>query len=250
MSELAPLISDLALILICAGVMTLVFKRLKQPLVLGYIVAGFLASPHVPLTPSVIDVANIHTWSEIGVIFLLFALGLEFSFKKLVKVGGTAVIAACTIIFCMKVAEINAGFDPKRDQTVDPVLWEIRRERQMEFVFEHSRLLDIKRWGKLQYMNCTTHPDNLKGIWVNIPQEVPAYLVKAKIGKLQVAKADGTIVTYNGTNASSMVGYYIPEGAKDRISFDDKNYLSPVAKDQIDLYTKRGYNLTQTPLWN
>ena len=88
MSELAPLISDLALILICAGVMTLVFKRLKQPLVLGYIVAGFLASPHVPLTPSVIDVANIHTWSEIGVIFLLFALGLEFSFKKLVKVGG------------------------------------------------------------------------------------------------------------------------------------------------------------------
>ena len=89
MSELAPLISDLALILICAGVMTLVFKRLKQPLVLGYIVAGFLASPHVPLTPSVIDVANIHTWSEIGVIFLLFALGLEFSFKKLVKVGGT-----------------------------------------------------------------------------------------------------------------------------------------------------------------
>ena len=102
MSELAPLISDLALILICAGVMTLVFKRLKQPLVLGYIVAGFLASPHVPLTPSVIDVANIHTWSEIGVIFLLFALGLEFSFKKLVKVGGTAVIAACTIIFCIR----------------------------------------------------------------------------------------------------------------------------------------------------
>ena len=69
MSELAPLISDLALILICAGVMTLVFKRLKQPLVLGYIVAGFLASPHFTLTPSVIDTASIHTWSEIGVMF-------------------------------------------------------------------------------------------------------------------------------------------------------------------------------------
>ena len=110
MSELAPLISDLALILICAGVMTLVFKRLKQPLVLGYIVAGFLASPHVPLTPSVIDVANIHTWSEIGVIFLLFALGLEFSFKKLVKVGGTAVIASCTIIFCMILVGIFVGW--------------------------------------------------------------------------------------------------------------------------------------------
>ena len=76
MSELAPLISDLALILICAGVMTLVFKRLKQPLVLGYIVAGFLASPHVPLTPSVIDVANIHTWSEIGVIFFVVRSGI------------------------------------------------------------------------------------------------------------------------------------------------------------------------------
>lgn len=110
MSELAPLISDLALILICAGIMTLIFKRLKQPLVLGYIVAGFLASPHVTFTPSVIDMANIHTWSEIGVIFLLFALGLEFSFKKLVKVGGTAVIAACTIIFCMILVGMFVGW--------------------------------------------------------------------------------------------------------------------------------------------
>ena len=110
MSELAPLISDLALILICAGIMTLVFKRLKQPLVLGYIVAGFLASPHFTLTPSVIDMASIHTWSEIGVIFLLFALGLEFSFKKLVKVGGTAVIAACSIIFCMIMIGMTVGW--------------------------------------------------------------------------------------------------------------------------------------------
>ena len=110
MSELAPLISDLALILICAGIMTLVFKRLKQPLVLGYIVAGFLASPHFALTPSVIDTASIHTWSEIGVIFLLFALGLEFSFKKLMKVGGTAVIAACSIIFCMIMIGMMVGW--------------------------------------------------------------------------------------------------------------------------------------------
>ena len=110
MSELAPLISDLALILVCAGVMTLIFKRLKQPLVLGYIVAGFLASPHFTLTPSVIDTASIHTWSEIGVIFLLFALGLEFSFKKLVKVGGTAVIAACSIIFSMIMIGMTVGW--------------------------------------------------------------------------------------------------------------------------------------------
>ena len=75
MSQLAPLISDLALILICAGIMTLIFKRLKQPLVLGYIVAGFLCSPHFKFTPSVVDTDNIHIWSDIGVIFLLFALG-------------------------------------------------------------------------------------------------------------------------------------------------------------------------------
>ena len=101
MAEIEPLIADLALILICAGIMTLVFKKLKQPLVLGYIVAGFIASPHFSLTPSVIDTASIHTWSDIGVIFLLFALGLEFSFKKIVKVGGPAVTAALTIIFGM-----------------------------------------------------------------------------------------------------------------------------------------------------
>ena len=106
MGELAPLIADLALILICAGVMTLLFKKLKQPLVLGYIVAGFIASPHFALTPSVIDTASIHVWSDIGVIFLLFALGLEFSFKKIVKVGGPAIIAALTIIFGM----ISLGF--------------------------------------------------------------------------------------------------------------------------------------------
>ncbi len=110
MSELAPLISDLALILISAGIMTLIFKRLKQPIVLGYIVAGFLASPHFVWTPSVIDTASIHTWSEIGVIFLLFALGLEFSFKKLVKVGGTAVIAACSIIFSMILIGMTVGW--------------------------------------------------------------------------------------------------------------------------------------------
>ncbi len=116
MSHLAPLISDLALILICAGIMTLIFKKLKQPLVLGYIVAGFICSPHFELTPTVVDTANIQTWSDIGVIFLLFALGLEFSFKKLMKVGGSAIISACTIIFCMIVIGMLVGwlFDWRR----------------------------------------------------------------------------------------------------------------------------------------
>ena len=89
--------------------MTLLFKKLKQPLVLGYVVAGFLASPHMAYTPSVMDTANIQTWADIGVIFLLFALGLEFSFKKIVKVGGVAIIAACTIIFCMILLGVAVG---------------------------------------------------------------------------------------------------------------------------------------------
>jgi len=101
MSQLEPLIADLALILICAGVMTLLFKSLKQPIVLGYIVAGFLASPNMPYMPSVSDMHGIHLWSEIGVIFLLFALGLEFSFKKILKMGAAPIIAAISIILAM-----------------------------------------------------------------------------------------------------------------------------------------------------
>ena len=101
MSQLEPLISDLALILICAGVMTLLFKRLKQPIVLGYIVAGFLASPNMSYMPSISDGHSVHVWSEIGVIFLLFALGLEFSFKKILKMGAAPIIAAMAIIICM-----------------------------------------------------------------------------------------------------------------------------------------------------
>ena len=101
MSQLEPLIADLALILICAGVMTLLFKSLKQPIVLGYIVAGFLASPNMPYMPSVTDMHGVHVWSEIGVIFLLFALGLEFSFKKILKMGAAPIIAAICIILAM-----------------------------------------------------------------------------------------------------------------------------------------------------
>ena len=95
------MITDLTLILVCAGVMTLIFKKLKQPLVLGYIVAGFLASPNMPYMPSVTDLEGVHLWSDIGVVFLLFALGLEFSFKKIVRMGSAPIIAACTVILCM-----------------------------------------------------------------------------------------------------------------------------------------------------
>ena len=109
MSELPNLVKDLALILIVAGVVTLLFKKLKQPLVLGYIVAGFLVSPHMPYTMSVVDKADIQTWADIGVIFLLFSLGLDFSFKKILKMGMAPVIAALTIIFSMMVTGMFAG---------------------------------------------------------------------------------------------------------------------------------------------
>ncbi len=109
MSALEPLIADLALILVCAGVMTLIFKRLRQPLVLGYIVAGFLASPGMPYMPSVTDLEGVHLWSDLGVIFLLFALGLEFSFKKIVRMGSAPIIAACCIIVGMMAVGFTTG---------------------------------------------------------------------------------------------------------------------------------------------
>ena len=109
MSELPELVKDLALILVVAGFVTLIFKKLKQPLVLGYIVAGFLVSPHMPYTMSVVDQGDIQTWADIGVIFLLFSLGLDFSIKKILKMGASPIIAACTIIFCMMALGIIVG---------------------------------------------------------------------------------------------------------------------------------------------
>ena len=98
MSHLPTLIADLALILMSASIITLLFKWLKQPLVLGYIVAGLLAGPYVQIFPTVGDIENINIWAEIGVVFLL---GLEFSFKKLINVGSAAFITATTEVISM-----------------------------------------------------------------------------------------------------------------------------------------------------
>lgn len=99
--DINSLISDLALILVLGSIATIVFKMLKQPVVLGYIVAGFLASPHFTLLPSVASEANIEFWAQIGIIVLLFSLGLEFSFKKLIDVGGSAILTALIIVLGM-----------------------------------------------------------------------------------------------------------------------------------------------------
>ena len=138
--------------------------------------------------------------------------------------------------------------DPDRDADVPVLIWEIRRERRMEFVFEHSRLLDIKRWKKINYM-ANTDPDNMLGLWTNFQTEFPEWLVAAKVGKLKVKKADGTIVTYTGTNAVDMVGYYVPENVSNRDAFTDKVYLAPIGNTQISEYLGKGYKLTQTAGW-
>ena len=101
MAELNPLFRELALILVTAGVITVIFKWLKQPLVLGYIVAGFFIGPHFPWFPIIKGDENLTLWSEIGIVFLMFALGLEFSIKKLKKVGGTGAITAFTELALM-----------------------------------------------------------------------------------------------------------------------------------------------------
>lgn len=108
MTHLDPIISDLALILAVAGVTTLLFKWLKQPVVLGYIVAGFLCSGNF-LLQGVSNMGNVDIWAEIGIIFLLFSLGLEFSFKKLMNVGGPALMTALVVIVGMMCSGFMAG---------------------------------------------------------------------------------------------------------------------------------------------
>lgn len=107
--QLETLISDLAFILILGAVVTVLFKWLKQPVVLGYIVAGFLASPHFEYLPSVTTESNIEFWAQLGIVVLLFSLGLEFSFKKLLNTGGSAVVTALIIVIGMMAAGFGIG---------------------------------------------------------------------------------------------------------------------------------------------
>ena len=139
--------------------------------------------------------------------------------------------------------------DPGRDVTVSPLLWEIRRERRMEFAFEFSRIIDLRRWKKLEYMNNSKYPDTMTGPWVDMPKEVPTYLDDQYIGKRQVKKEDGSIITFDGTNAADMVGYYLPTNALPRNTFSDRSYCSPVGEQEINTYAEKGFKLTQTKGW-
>ena len=162
----------------------------------------------------------------------------------------------------MQLADINASFDPERDADVDPLVWEIRRERRLEMVFEHSRILDLRRWHKLDYMDNELHPETMRGPWVDFANDTykgPGKPTDAdgqvaisgllKKGSTQVQKLDGTIVTYDGNNIADMVGFYLPTAIKPRNAFYERSYLSPIGTQDISNYAVKGYTLTQTTGW-
>lgn len=143
--------------------------------------------------------------------------------------------------------------DPGRDVTVSPLLWEIRRERRMEFAFEFSRIVDLRRWKKLEYMDTDRNQDLLVGTWVNFKDEVPEELKSENSRKIRVMGKDGSLTVYDGTNAAAMKGFFYPEQNKGRLPFlnvpNVNPYLSPIGINQIEDYKSRGYTLTQTEGW-
>ena len=160
-----------------------------------------------------------------------------------------------------KTAHLEIGAipnDPKRDPDVPALLWEIRRERRMEFLHEGSRIKDLLRWYKLDYMDYDTDPDKYLGPWVDFTveagsdesvPEVNRNFLNQRLNILQVQHADGSVVKYNGSNAEEMVGFYCVRNASNREIFFDRSYMAPVGQQQIDEYKMRGYHLTQTENW-
>jgi len=144
----------------------------------------------------------------------------------------------------------NIANDPRRDADVSPLMWEIRRERRMEFVFEFARLNDLRRWKKLNYMNFAIGSDYFLGPWVNLQKDAPSILTTASnINVTSVRKSNGSIVVFNGNNGAEMEGFYIIPNARPRLDVQEKNYLAPVGQAQIADYESRGYKLTQTKGW-
>ena len=152
----------------------------------------------------------------------------------------------------------NLPNDPARDNDVSKLLWEIRRERRMEFLHEGSRIKDLYRWYKLDYMDFDSNPDHYLGPWVDCAKElgngddVPEInknFLNQRVNVLTVQHADKSVVKYNGTNAADMVGFYCVRNASNRETFFDRSYMAPIGQQQIDDYKMRGYVLTQTENW-
>jgi hypothetical protein len=143
--------------------------------------------------------------------------------------------------------------DPARDSSVSALLWEIRRERRMEFAFEIFRLADLKRWSKLEYMDNDLNTDLLSGGFVNFPAQLPGALVAANVGRLVVVSTTGAETVYNGTNGAAMIGFYKNTLNQKRLPFINQPninpYLAPIGMVQMDAYAARGYKLLQTQGW-
>ncbi|SFH00149.1 RagB/SusD family nutrient uptake outer membrane protein [Pedobacter insulae] len=143
--------------------------------------------------------------------------------------------------------------DPSRDPQVSALIWEIRRERRMEFAFEIFRLADLKRWSKLEYMDNDLNTDLISGGWVDFPAQLPGALTSANVGKIAVVSLTGTETVYNGSNGAAMKGFYKNTANKNRLPFLNQAninpYLAPIGRVQIDDYAARGYQLLQTQGW-
>ena len=146
--------------------------------------------------------------------------------------------------------------DPDRDADVPQLLWEIRRERRMEFAFEQGRIIDLRRWHKLNYMDTTENPDILFGAYVDISRSGKNSMLgdmKNYVGKLRVQKANGEFVVYDGNNKRQVKGWFQAETTEPRQPFlnitNVNPYLCPIGTNQINDYQIHGYTLTQTPGW-
>lgn len=147
----------------------------------------------------------------------------------------------------------NLPDDPHRDADISKLIWEIRRERRMEFAFEHSRYLDLERWKKLEYMDTKLNEDILSGGWVNFPSELPSELNGKNKNVISVVSLDGKTTIFDGTNKSKIKGFFRHTSTIGRQPFLDitnvNPYLSPVGKTQIDDYRSKGFELKQTEGW-
>ncbi|MDR2358968.1 MAG: RagB/SusD family nutrient uptake outer membrane protein [Prevotellaceae bacterium] len=154
----------------------------------------------------------------------------------------------------MQLSAITENFDPNRDQGVPPLLWEIRRERRMELYFEHSRLIDLRRWHKLDYMNDQQNPDLLKGIWVDLRTELTTAELDGNVNKIGVVLENGTRVLYDGKATTVATGYFYGSNVQPRRAFWDLSgvnpYLAPVGDAQRRDYRNKGYELSQTEGWS
>ncbi|MCH5222035.1 MAG: RagB/SusD family nutrient uptake outer membrane protein [Muribaculaceae bacterium] len=153
----------------------------------------------------------------------------------------------------LKVADITADFDPDRDPSVDPLLWEIRRERRLELALEYSRLVDIRRWGKLSYMDNRKYPATMLGCEIDFNEELTGNMSSgstAVVTNVADVLDQSKWTVYNGSNLAQMHGFYVPTNAIPRNAFDENRaYLYPLTPALIESYAEKGYTLSQTKGW-